>query len=368
MKVCIDVQAAVSQRAGVGRYVRELVDHLPEWAGADGVELFYFDFRGRAQPFRAAGAKARVIRWCPGRWVQGVWKTIGWPPYEWLAGKADVYHFPNFILPPLGHGHAVVTIHDVSFMRFPEMAETRNLKHLLDGIGRTVRRADAILADSRVIADEIVQVLGAAPSKVHTVYPGISTGFQPSDEKTVAAMRQRLNIDRPYLLAVGTIEPRKNLPFLFEVFEHMREFDGLLILVGSMGWKYEAILTRLRASPRAGAIRHLQGVAESDLRALYSGAELLLFPSFYEGFGFPPLEALACGTPVVSSAGGSLREVLGSAATIVDSFDVEAWSAAALRQMGDRSRAKQGRAHAAQYSWSATARAAWEVYRGLAAC
>ena len=180
-------------------------------------------------------------------------------------------------------------------------------------------------------------------------------------------MRSRLGLERPYLLTVGTIEPRKNYPFLVDVFEQLDWFDGDLAIAGMPGWRMQPIVERLHGSPRAGSIKWLRYVDDGDLPALYAGAELLVFPSFYEGFGFPPLEAMACGTAVVSSRGGSLGEVLGEAALTLEQFDAAAWCDAIRRVLEDSNlRAglvKAGREQAASYRWQETAARTWDVYR-----
>ena len=365
MKICFDVQSAITQQAGVGRYARVLAEHL---ADADGIELtlFFFDFKGRAGPFPTARAALNRVKWCPGRLARLAWKTIGWPPFDLFAGPADVYHFPNFILPPLSRGKSVVTIHDMSFMRFPEFAEERNLKYLSARIRDTTRRCDAIITDSRFSAGEIAGLTDVDDSRIFPIHLGISPRFSPVPGQDSAPLMKELGINRPYILSVGTIEPRKNIPFLVEVFEGLTDFDGVLVISGMRGWKYEPILERMKTSSRAEDIVFLDYVPDSHLVPLYSGAELLVLTSFYEGFGFPPLEAMACGTPVVSAATGSLPEVLGAAATLVEGFDAEAWRAEVGRLLTDSAlrerRIAEGRAHAAGFTWQETARRTIEVY------
>lgn len=367
MRICIDIQAAVAQRAGVGRYTKSLVEHLGEFAGQDEIGLFFFDFRRTGLPFEAPNTRPRPFRWLPGRVVQQAWKRFHAPPFHWLAGRADLYHFPNFTIPPLGVGRRVVTIHDMSFVRHPEFAESRNLQYLNAVIHDTVRRADAILTVSRFSADEIRSLLKVDPNRVYPVHLGVDSGLTAPQPAQIADTRRRLGLDRPYLLSVGTLEPRKNLPFLIEVFEHLRGWDGDLVIAGMQGWKCEPILERIRTSPAAARIRYLQYVGEQDLPALYAGADVFAVTSFYEGFGLPPLEAMACGTPVVSSAGGSLPEVLGPAAVIVRGFDRDAWTTTLEDLLGDRERrlalSAAGRRHAAAFTWRDTARRTFEVYR-----
>ncbi|MBU4367193.1 MAG: glycosyltransferase family 4 protein [Verrucomicrobia bacterium] len=383
MNVCLDIQPAVAQRAGVGRYTRALVEHLGESRGADRLRLFYFDFRRRGLTFATPGLDQQAIRWCPGRLVQKSWKTLHWPPFDWLAGRADVYHFPNFIIPPLTAGRArsryapalragrtVVTVHDVSFLRYPAMAEQKNLAYLKARIADTVRRADAVITDSCFSAGEIVELLQADPAKVFSIPLGAVDHVCPPDPEAVAHLRRERGLTRPYLLTVGTLEPRKNTAFLASVFEAMTAFDGDLVIAGMRGWKYEPILERLRASPRAGAIRYLDYVGDNELPALYAGAELFLFPSIYEGFGFPPLEAMLCGAPVIASTAGSLPEVLGEGARLIAEFDAERWAGEALRLLADsaarRKMIAKGRAWAQRYTWRETARQTWAIYRKVA--
>lgn len=371
MKVCVDIQSAVTQRAGVGRYTRTLVHHLGAAAGANRLELFYFDFKRRGAAFDAPGATHRAVRWCPGAAAQACWKYAGWPPFECFAGKADLYHFPNFILPPLREARAVVTIHDASFIRFPEFAEKKNLAYLSARIRDTVHRARAVLTISRFSASEICNLLDVEPERVFSVYPGISPEFRRPGEERIRNDLAALGIaNAPYLLTVGTLEPRKNIPLAIETFERMPWFHGQLVIAGMKGWKCEPILDRMRNSPRAASIRHLDHVCDDRLPSLYAGAALFLFPSFYEGFGFPPLESMACGTPVLSSSGGSLPEVLGRGAAVLDSMDPGRWAAEAERIITDpvvrNALLQQGRNQAASYNWAETARQTWDVYRRVA--
>jgi len=372
MRVCVDIQSVLAQRAGVGRYTRSLVQHLAAEPAIAELALFYFDFRRRGLPFDPAGARPRAVRWLPGRAASFLWKTVNWPPFQWFAGEADVYHFPNFVLPPLRGGKAVVTIHDMSFLRYPAFAEARNRRYLTARIADTARRADAIITDSRFSAGEITALLKADPARVHPIHLGIADSFRPPDAAAAAAARRRLGIARPYLLTVGTVEPRKNLPFLADVFERLEGvYRGALVVAGTAGWHVEPILRRMRESPRAADIRYISYVADADLPSLYAGADLFLCASFYEGFGFPPLEAMACGAPVVSSCGGALREVLGDGARLIEGFDADGWAGTVARLLADepgrRALAAAGRRRAARYSWAETARRTADVYRQVTA-
>lgn len=364
----MDIQAALGQRAGVGRYVRELLWHLGAAKGADELAAFHFDFKRTGLDAVPPGVKLRSCRWMPGRVAQAAWKRLGFPPYEWFAGPADLYHFPNFIRPPLGRGRkSVVTIHDVSFLRMPETTEAKNLAWLSAEIRATAEQADAILTDSRFSAREIVELLGVPEEKVFPVWLGLPQFGPPPAPDAIAQARKALGLEKPYLLMVGTIEPRKNIPFLVKIYEALKDFDGDLVLAGGLGWKTGPTLRAIAESPRSAGIKLLKHLNDAQLSALYAGAAAFVFPTRYEGFGFPPLEAMGRGAPVVSARNSSLPEVLGVAAEWVDGYDAEEWAARIRAVLGDAARAARLRAagleQAKKFTWEETARQTWEVYR-----
>lgn len=365
----MDIQSAIAQRAGVGRYTQCLIEHFGPLTGQDELQLFYFDFKRTGLSFPVPNARQTPVRWCPGRVAQRAWKTIGFPPFNWLAQKADVYHFPNFIIPPLTGGRSVVSIHDVSFIRHPEAAEPKNLRYMNSHIRKTVARADRIITISAFSARELIELLDVPEEKITVTHLGL-THNMVSDNRDADGLRETFNLRKPYVLFVGTLEPRKNIPFLINVFERMTSFDGDLVIAGMRGWKFEPILERMQHSTRHADIRYLEYVDEAWLPRLYASAELFMFPSLYEGFGFPPLEAMRCGTPVLSSRAGSLPEVLGDAAAYVDEFDADAWAAAAMRMLSSPSEREawctKGLSQARQYTWSDTAQKTWNVYREVA--
>ena len=362
MRICLDIQPAIAQRAGIGRYTKMLAEHLGAALNpGEELGLFYFDFQRKGVPFPVAGAAQRAVRWIPGRFVQRGWRSIGWPPFDWFAGRADVYHFTNFIRPPLSRGRSVVTIHDASMLRLPDTLEEKNYRYLTARIRDTVKRADAIVTISEFTRGELIELLDAPPEKVHTTLLGI--------EPPKKLLQRGEGSGRPYLLSVGTLEPRKNYPFLIDVFEKLTGFDGDLVIVGGRGWKFEPILERIARSSRRDRIRLCNYVTDDELEGLYAGARLFVMPSLYEGFGFPPLEAMARGVPVVSSAGGSLPEVLGDAAKIIPGYDAGEWASAVSALLDDAAAladlAARGPARAARFTWAETARQTAEIYRKL---
>lgn len=367
----MDIQAALGQRAGVGRYVRELLFHLGAEAGSDELAAFYFDFKRTGLETIPPGVEMRSCRWMPGRVAQAAWKRLGFPPYEWFAGQADLYHFPNFIRPPLGRSRkSVVTIHDLSFLRMSETTEAKNLAWLSAKIRATADKADAILTDSHFSAREIVELLNVPESKVFPVWLGLPKFGPPPAPEAAAQARKALGLEKPYLLMVGTIEPRKNIPFLVKIYEALKDFDGDLVLAGGLGWKTGPTLRALSESPRKSGIKLLKHLSDAQLAALYAGAAAFVFPTRYEGFGFPPLEAMGRGAPVISARNSSLPEVLGDAAEWVDGYDAEEWAAKVRAVLFDAARAARLRAagleQAKKFTWEETARRTWAVYRRLA--
>ena len=369
MKICIDIQSAVAQRAGVGRYTDQLVRGLIEQTTEEDLSLFCFDFKNKGTPFDSEDVTQKKVRYIPGRAAQLAWKTVKWPPFNYFAGKHDIYHFPNFFLPPLSHGKSVVTIHDMSFMRYPEFAEEKNLQFLTRHVQNTVDRADAIITDSQFSADEICELMQIDSSRVFPIHLGINPRFCAPSATAQKETLTRLKLDRPYLVTVGTVEPRKNIPFMIKVFEQLKDYDGELVIAGMLGWKCEDILDSIKSSPAADRIRYISYVEDDDLTALYAGADCFITTSFYEGFGFPPLEAMACGTPVLSSSGGSLAEVLSSGASVVNSFDLDEWTTALSKLLTDSEYNAQlkaeGPLHTKKFTWQHTAEKTMEVYKQL---
>jgi glycosyltransferase involved in cell wall biosynthesis len=371
MKISLDIQAAVTQQAGIGRYARMLAAQLPGIAAQHDhtMQLVHFDFRRNAAGIQSPHAQQKVIRWCPGALMQQAWKRLHWPPFDAIAGEADIFHFPNFIIPPLRRGKAVVTVHDVSFLHFPEFAEARNLAYLKTHLPRTLDRADAIITISENSKSEICDMLGADPERVHVTHLGISPDFTRASKAEQDALRKQLGLERPFIFTLGTVEPRKNHLLLLQAFERMDNPDIDLVIAGGQGWKSEPFFERLASSPARDRIHYLEYAPDGSLPALYSAAALFATPSFYEGFGFPPLEALACGTPVVSSMGGSLPEVLGSVATLVEPFDPDAWAEALATTLAttptDATRDTYA-AHAHSFTWDRTLNQTLDVYEKIA--
>lgn len=367
MRIGIDYTAAVNQGAGIGRYTRQLVQAVLALDTQDEIVLLA---AGGKQPVQMGGAtpesqvsNARLVRLpLSERVLTILWHRLRLPlPVELFSGRLDVFHSPDFALPPVRQARTVLTVHDLSFMRVPECSQPSLRAYLLRVVPASVRQADVVLADSESTRRDVIELLGVGTDRVRVLYPGVDEGFQRvQDAQVLAEVRQRYRLPERFVLDVGTLQPRKNLIRLIEAYNQVRaDADIELVIAGGPGWMYEGIFQRVEELGLRGAVHFPGYVGDEDLPALYTLAELFVFPSLYEGFGLPALEAMACGTPVVTSNASSLPEVVGDAALVVDPYDVQALATAmgcALGRPSLRSTMVQrGLARAQNFTWSRAA-------------
>ncbi len=375
MRVGIDYTAAVRQGAGIGRYTRGLFGALAALDRENEYRLFVAA-RGAAAVVPSAPNFAMRRAPLTDRETSFLWQRLRLPvPIELFVGRVDVFHSPDFVLPPVLQAQTVLTVHDLSFLRTPEYAHPAVREYLVQGVPRSLRRANLVLAVSRSTERDVIDLLGVPAERVRVIYEGVDERFRPvEDEVVLSQVRQRYRLDGPYILAVGTLEPRKNYVGLIEAFARLRErrrIDHELLIVGREGWLYEPIYEQAEAlGPRAG-VRFLGYTADVDLPALYTLASCLAYPSFYEGFGLPVLEAMACGTPVVASSSSSLPEVAGDAALLVDPHDVDGMTDALDRALHDealRVRLRTaGQERARRFTWDGAAEELLTAYQAVAA-
>jgi glycosyltransferase involved in cell wall biosynthesis len=289
-------------------------------------------------------------------------------PLELLRVGADLVHSPDFIPPPRHRSRRVITVHDLGFIRFPETLTVAS-RRFYGQLGWAVRSADRIIAVSSSTRNDLVELVGADPAKIDVVLEAADPGFRPvRDEAALVATRRKLGARRPYLLFVGSFEPRKNLVRLLEAFALVRrEVDLELVLLGRRGWLFEPIFQRLAELELEPYVRIVDGVPNRELPRIYSGAVALAFASLYEGFGLPALEAMACGCPVVAADIASLPEVVGDAGLLVPPTDVAAIAEALLRLATDPALradlAARGQVQAARFSWQRAATETLAVYQ-----
>lgn len=306
--------------------------------------------------------------------------TIGWHrfslpiPVEWFAGRMDLFHSPNFILPPVHRARTLLTVHDLSFIRHPQGAVPPLRKWLNKVVPRSLARADHVLADSESTKRDLAQIFNIAADMVTVVGAGVEERFRPITEPHVLeTVRQRYHLppSEKFILGLGTLEPRKNFTGLIDAFSHspVRETHHLVI-GGGKGWLYDDIFSAAEASPAAERIHLIGFVADQDLPALYSLADIFAYPSHYEGFGIPVIEAMACGTPVVCANNSSLPEVAGRAALQIDATDTTALAEALYQLATDAALYQQAvelsLKQAQKFSWTAAAERLLTVYQRFA--
>jgi glycosyltransferase involved in cell wall biosynthesis len=288
---------------------------------------------------------------------------------------ADVCHFTNSVAPLAAACPMVVTIHDMTVWLLPRYHPRTRLLTMRAIVPWAARRARAIVADSHNSKRDIVRILGVPESKVHVIYAAPPPEFRPLPRGAhLDAVRHRYRLPERLVLHVGTIEPRKNLVRLLEAFAQLRRrghTSHTLVLVGPLGWQYEPVFAAVERLGMDGSVRFLGAVPTDDLVALYNLADALAFPSLYEGFGLPVTEAMACGTPVVTSQNSSLGEVAGEAAELVVPTQVESIATGLQRVLHDPQRRVELRARglvrAADFSWATAARETRRLYAQVVA-
>jgi glycosyltransferase involved in cell wall biosynthesis len=313
-----------------------------------------------------------------------LWHRLRLPiPVEWFAGPLDIFHSTDFVLPPVRQARTILTIHDLAFMRLPQCAEAGLRAYLNKVVPRSIERADRVLADSQSTKSDLIELLGVSPDKIEVVYAGVERRFRPMEgEVALQRAKKRYGLDFPFILSLGTLEPRKNFTGLIEAYALMRgrragfhTCQGIgdrglkLVIAGGKGWLYDGVFARVKELGLVGKVIFPGFVADEDLPALYNLAELFVFPSLYEGFGLPPLEAMACGTPVVTSDRPSLPEVVGEAGLMVEATHSEGLAEAMERVLTDenlrREMREKGLKQAERFTWEAAAGKLLDVYRRL---
>jgi len=374
LRIGFDATAAVSQGAGIGRYTRELLRAVAQADPNNDYRIFYAS-RTVPHPLPPLPANFRVTR-LPFHdiWLARVWQRAQAPlPADWITGPIDLFHSPDFTLPPVRCGtRTLLTVHDLSFVRDPDSAAPGLRGYLEVVVPRSVARADHILADSAATRDDLIELYQAPPEKVSVLYCGIDAAFRPvRDLQIQAAVRARYGLgSAPFIVAVSTLQPRKNYVRLIQAFARLSTQGVNLVIAGGKGWLFETIFAEVERLRLQERVIFPGFVADDDLPALYSAARLLAYPSLYEGFGLPMLEAMACGTPVVASTASCLPEVAGDAARLVSPTDVEALAMALDEVLTDEAlRADliaKGHARAGQFTWDQAARQLLGIYRELA--
>ena len=377
MHIAIDYTAAVRQGAGIGRYTRGLIRALSKldhenlytlfvaggWGEGDGQGPWPSNFRVRAVPL-----SDRVLNI--------LWQRIRVPlPIQVVTGKITLFHSPDFVLPPVGRTPALLTVHDLSFLRVPEHFVPGFRDYLKFAVSRGIMRACHILADSQSTRRDLIELMEVEPDKITVIYPGVEARFtQIHDSELLASVGKRYSLPPRFILGLGTLQPRKNFDGLIDAFRMLVAEDPgsqvlsdlELVICGGPGWMYEGTLEKVKRCGLEKRVHFPGFVRDVDLPALYSLADVFAFPSWYEGFGLPVLEAQACGTPVVAADNSSLPEVAGDAGLLVDAKDTGALARALHAVLLDEelreSMVSAGRVQASRFTWQEAAESLLAAY------
>jgi glycosyltransferase involved in cell wall biosynthesis len=363
IRVAVEASAVPARLTGAGVYVARLLAAL---AARDDVRPEVFCAPGSAAALAAPGLALHPVAAArAGRPARIAWTQL-------LAGRAaraagaDLLHGVHYELPLAARLPQVVTVHDLTLLTNPEWHEAGKVRWFGWALRRAVRTARRVLCVSATTARDLAERLEVAPERIDVTRLG--TDLRPAGPAEVAALRRRLGLDGPYVLGLGTVEPRKDLPTLVRAFAALAgELPHRLVLAGLAGWGQGALAAAITGSGVADRVLCTGYLPEADKAALLTGAEVFAYPSRYEGFGLPVLEAMACGTPVVTTTGGSLPEVAGDAALLVEPGDPDALAAALAKLAGDpaarQAAAARGRARAAGFTWERCAAETVAAYR-----
>lgn len=353
MKIAINAMLLSAPSFGIRTYISNLIKHLKQIDTQNTYEIF-----SGSSSF--SNPAVRIM------WEQLI------QPFLINKGGFDVFHSPDHVLPFLPiKAKKIVTVHDLSFYMHPETfpAMKRTYKKLITP--GSLRRADRIIADSASTKKDIIDIFAISPDKISVVHIGVGGEFSKiHDSNILSRLKEERKLKNPFILFVGTLEKRKNIEGLIDAYilavrEHKIAHD--LVVVGRKGWLYEGIFKKVQREGFAGKIKFIFDARQEELPVLYNLADLFVYPSIYEGFGLPVLEAMACGTPVITSNVSSLPEVAGDAAMLIDPYDTQGLALSIAKVLHDETLKKtlsqKGLERAKQFGWDKCARETLEVYK-----
>ncbi|HEX7132078.1 MAG TPA: glycosyltransferase family 1 protein [Iamia sp.] len=370
LTAALDVTSLIGPRTGVGALTANLVEGMAARSDV-AVRAFAVTWRGRgALAHSLPSGVVLASRPMAARPLRTAWLRGDRPAIEGWTGRVDVVHGPNFVVPPARSAARIVTVHDLTAWRYPELVDRYSADYP-ELVAKAVAGGAWVHAPSRFVAGELADILGLDPARVVAVANG-APDLGPADEGRDAPAGHRLAGTERYVLAVGTVEPRKDLPGLVAAFDQVagEDADVRLVLVGPDGWGTDALAEAVDQAHHQDRIIRLGWVTNDERAALLRGATVVAYPSVYEGFGLVPLEAMAAGVPVVSTRAGAIPEVVGDAAELVDVGDVDALGDALSRLLGDEERRAElvaaGHLRRARFRWETTVDDIVALYRRAA--
>ena len=366
MRIGIDARLVHYSRAGIGQYILGLVEALSEIDHEN--EFVLLQSRKDHTLLTDQENFLRKSLWTPSHHrLEQLFL-----PLEITPLRLDVLHSPDFIPPFRRDCKSVITVHDLAFLLYPHFL-TQESACYYGQIDRAVRHADHIIADSSSTKRDIISFLGVPESKITVIYAAANPMYRSvDDDMALREVRKKYAIDRPFLLFVSTIEPRKNLPTLLRAFRKLLDdyrVEAKLVVAGQRGWSCDEVFAVAESLSLIDELAFLGHVPLNDLVLLYNAARAHVHPSFYEGFGLPPLEAMACGTPTIVANVSSLPEVVANAGILVAPEDVDGWTVAMWRVLTDDSLhselTEKGLKRAQHFSWQKAAQETLDLYKRL---
>ena len=353
MKIAIDTQTILGQKTGFGFYVKNLIDNLKK---IDPENEYILLAPSTEKDFST-----------PQRFIWDQFKV----PSLARSARVDILHQPCFSAPIFYSGKIVITVHDLISMHFPKNLPFASRMFYSRWMPFTYRRADKIIAISEDTKQDIITRLHIPKEKIEVIHSAVSPVFKLiANENVLQKVKDKYKTGNKFILDVGTLEPRKNLPFLVRAYHLAIQKAGIphnLVLGGKKGWYYDDLFRLIKDLKLEDRVIFTGYVDEEDMPALYNAADLFAFPSLYEGFGFPPLEAMACGTPVISSDTSSLPEVVGEAGILLGPENEELWADKMIEVIQNpslRQKMKEkGLQQAKRFSWEETAKKTIAIYR-----
>lgn len=373
VRIAIDFRSTIGQPAGIGRFTNNLVKQIALLDSRNKYILYSFypkmpnkEIKEFIKKHPNLSLKTHPV---PGRVMRYLWDYFK-IPIEFSIGEVDIIHIMDFLIPKIKKARLIVTVHDISSILFPQWHTRYTRRWVKDRIHLAKENAHKIIVDSVHTKKDLVQRLDVSEDLITVIYGGVGEQFQPiKNQGVLNRVRERYNIKDKYLLFLGTLEPRKNIPGLIKAFHKIKNgfLNYQLVIAGKRGWKFQEIFKTVGELRLEDKVIFTGYLPEEDTPSLYSGAQAFVYPTLYEGFGFPPLEAMACGTPVITSNLSSLPEVMGEAGILIDPNNIDELSRAIESVLSNEDLKRELRAkglrQAAKFSWKRCAQETLKVYQ-----
>jgi glycosyltransferase involved in cell wall biosynthesis len=328
MNIAIDISYLQTKRAGYGHHTTELLNSLLKYGTQHTYTLWGWSYSLDRQTIsKITNRNVNVKIACvPGIVKRFYWNNLKYPNIEFFTGEFDIFHSIEPLMPPTRNKKVIITVHDLAYKKYPDFLE-REILRWDKYIKRNINAADAIVVQSNQTKNDISEYFKVYENKIHIIHLPVSSIFHNNpDDVLLKIVQEKYNLQYPFALFVGTLEPRKNITTLIKAFEQLhkeKKMELHLVIVGKRGWMYDNIVSSINNSCEKNKIHYVDYISESDLTVIYKLATFFVYPSLYEGYGVPVLEAMASGIPVITSNISSLKEIASEAALLIDPNNTE---------------------------------------------